>query len=76
MKTEFIKQRLRKGEAVRLTSKGPVIFQKETGYCGEVFEDRFEFKEVLNGYEHFSNISDHAQTKTHVIRFEDVVEVR
>ena len=64
---------LRPWELVKLTCKGPDEFRGQTGYAAESFADAFEFKVVVNAYEHFSNISAPPETRTHLIRFADVI---
>ncbi len=61
---------------VYLTCKGPTPFDEEQGYALENFDDYFQFGEVLNKDEHFSNISDPPETKTHDIKYSDVITVR
>lgn len=73
---EEIKAILKPWELIRLTCKGPVKFEAETGYAGESFTDTFEFKEITNQYEHFSNISDPPETKVHSIRYSDVIDLQ
>lgn len=72
---EEIKSILVPGLLVTLTCKGPFQFTRETGYAGESFADTFEFSEVTNKYEHFSNISDPPETKVHIIRYKDVLNL-
>jgi hypothetical protein len=59
---------------IRLTSSKPVFNEKQ-GYVGKVFKDAFEFEEVMNLYEHFSNISDPPILKTHHINFADIKNI-
>jgi hypothetical protein len=66
---------LRTGKCVRLFCKQPP-FHGAIGYVGAVKADVFEFDEVINGYEHFSNVSDPPIVKTHVIKLSDVIDVR
>lgn len=66
---------LRTGKCVRLFCKRPK-FKGAVGYIGAVKADEFEFDEVTNGYEHFSNISDPPIVKTHVIKLSDVTDLR
>lgn len=68
-----IKEILAPGQLIILTCKKPVRFNEETGYAGKNDEDSFEFLEVINKYEHFSNISDPPETKAHLIRYADVI---
>lgn len=72
MNANEIRSLLREGEFLRLTCSGPVVFRQESGYCGTVHDDHFEFLQVTNKYEHFSNISDPPKTRSHEIAFGDV----
>jgi hypothetical protein len=73
--TEEIRAILKPWQLVKLTSKGPVQFKGKKGYAGESYADSFEFKEVTNEYEHFSNVSDPPETTVHIIRYEDVISL-
>lgn len=73
---EEIKSFLGPWRLVKLTTKGRHGFKDETGYAGAVFDDSFEFKEVLNKTEHFSNISDPPELKGHIIKYTDVILIR
>jgi len=73
MDNEFDKF-LKQGSLIRLTSSSPV-FEGNLGYVGAVFDDAFDFDEVTNAYEHFSNISDPAILKTHRVSLSDVKDI-
>jgi len=70
MDSEF-KQFLKPWNMIRLTSRKP-LFEAKLGYVGAVFDDAFDFEEVTNPYEHFSNISDPPILKTHRVTEHDV----
>lgn len=72
---EEIKKILAPWQLITLTCKGLVPFKEETGYAGASFVDTFEFKEVTNKYEHFSNVSDPPETRVHIIKFVDVINL-
>ncbi len=65
---------IKPGNLIRLTSSNPV-FKGDLGYVGAVFDDAFDFDEVTNAYEHFSNISDPAILKTHRVNLSDVKDL-
>ncbi len=73
MDAEF-KQFLKPWNLIRLTSSKPA-FKAKQGYVGAIFEDAFEFEEVTNPYEHFSNISDPPMLKTHRVNLSDVKNI-
>ena len=66
---------LRTGNCIRLSCNRPP-FKEAIGYVGAVSADEFEFDHVINGYEHFSNVSDPPIVKTHVIKLAEVTDVR
>lgn len=70
-----IKEILAPWRLIILTSKGAIRFKRETGYAGEMTDQGFEFLEVTNKDDHFSNISAPPETKIHRIRYEDVVDL-
>lgn len=70
---EEIKSIIAPWQFVTLTCKGPVPFNNEPGYAWKAYDDYFEFREVLNKNEHFSNTSDDPETKIHVIKYSDVI---
>ncbi len=64
-------ERIRKGAYIVLRSGGEKPVSGE-GYVGEVFEDRFEFRQLLNAFRHFSNYGDPPEFEEHVVYFKDV----
>lgn len=73
---EEFKTILKPWALIELTCNGPVVFNKKVGYSGERFAESFEFWQVTNEYEHFSNISDPPETKTHLILYSDVISLK
>jgi hypothetical protein len=73
---EEIKAILKPWVFIELTCTGASPFNKKNGYAGKSFADSFEFLEVTNGYEHFSNISADPETKTHIILYKDVISMK
>lgn len=73
---EEIKAMLKPRALIQLTCKGPSSFDQKIGYVGECFADSFEFLQVTNEYEHFSNISAGPETRTHVILYQDVINLK
>jgi hypothetical protein len=70
-----IKKLLTENSSVTLTCSGPSPFENEIGYIGQVFEDSFEFLQVTNKYEHFSNISAEPKLRANVIEFAHVIQL-
>ncbi len=73
---EEIRKILAPWQFITLSCKGPIAFKDESGYAGESFAETFEFREVTNKNEHFSNTSDDPITKIHVIRYTDVISLK
>ena len=72
---EELREILKPWTLIELTCKGPTPFDKKVGYAGKSSGDSFEFLQVTNEYEHFSNISAEPITRTHIILFTDVIKV-
>jgi hypothetical protein len=73
---EEIKAILKPWTLIELTSEGTSTFDGKVGYAGESFADSFEFLQVTNEFEHFSNASAEPKTRTHLILYTDVVSVK
>jgi hypothetical protein len=63
------------GRYICLTCSGDSPMTGTSGYVGDVSDDSFDFGEVMNAYEHFSNISADPVLKNQRVRFADVVKV-
>jgi hypothetical protein len=66
---------VRPGSCIWLTCKGDPPGTERAGYVGAVSDLTFEFGEVMNSYEHFSNLSADPELRHEHIRFADVVTV-
>jgi len=66
---------LKTGKHIHLTSSNPA-FKEKGGYVGEVLENSFEFNEVTNAYEHYSNISDPPIFRTHMVQLKDILHIK
>jgi hypothetical protein len=71
-----IKAILKPWQLIELTCKDRSTFDRKVGYAGQSFADSFEFLQVTNEYEHFSNISADPQTRKHIILYKDVHTVK
>lgn len=67
-------EKIRKDAYIVLQVGGEKPFRGE-GYVGEVFEDRFEFRHLLNAFRHFSNYGDPPEFEEHIVYFKDVKSV-
>ena len=69
---EEIKSVIAPWQFATLTCKGPVPVNDEPGYR-KSHDDYFEFREVLNKNDHFSNTSDLPEKKTDSIKYSDLI---